>query len=150
MPKVPLVLTAPAYTYKTRRLQAGDTFDARTRGDAAILTKILKVARPDYETAIDTDPPAESAKPESDSLYALRAEAEAAGVHVDKRWGEARLRQEIASAARQRPAEAAPQMATHSPTVSGAALSGGQTTVSGAMNIGSTAHPVYRRSNDDS
>jgi len=31
-------------------------------------------------------------------LDALRAEAEAAGVRVDRRWGEARLQQEIASA----------------------------------------------------
>ena len=33
---------------------------------------------------------------------ALRAEAEAAGVRVDRRWGEARLRQEIAAAGHER------------------------------------------------
>ncbi len=33
-----------------------------------------------------------------DDLDALRAEAEAAGVDVDRRWGEARLRREITSA----------------------------------------------------
>lgn len=36
--------------------------------------------------------------PVADRLDVLRAEAEAAGVRVDRRWGEARLRQEIASA----------------------------------------------------
>lgn len=38
---------------------------------------------------------------ESDpSLDTLRAEAEAAGVRVDKRWGEARLREVVATVAR--------------------------------------------------
>jgi len=42
--------------------------------------------------------------PDDAVLDTLRAEAEAAGVRVDRRWGEARLREEIASA---RPAAAA-------------------------------------------
>lgn len=43
--------------------------------------------------------PAEAAITENDPLDALRAEAEALGVRVDGRWGEARLREEIAAAA---------------------------------------------------
>lgn len=39
---------------------------------------------------------------------ALRAIAEAAGVRVDRRWGEARLRQEIAAAGREKANEPAP------------------------------------------
>lgn len=38
-------------------------------------------------------------KPEAEDLDALRAEAEAAGVKVDGRWGGERLQEEIAAAA---------------------------------------------------
>lgn len=41
-------------------------------------------------------------------LDALRAEAEAAGVRVDGRWGEARLRQEIAAVGQETPVVATP------------------------------------------
>jgi len=49
-----------------------------------------------YRDGLSSGWPLERAD-ESD-IEALRAEAEAAGVDVDRRWGEARLRQEIASA----------------------------------------------------
>ena len=44
-------------------------------------------------------PPVEASDP---ALDALRAEAEAAGLRVDGRWGEARLRQEIAAVSHER------------------------------------------------
>jgi hypothetical protein len=70
--------------YGTRRMLAGDTFMARPR-DARLLEAIGR-ARP-YVA-----PP--------DPLAPLREEAEAAGVKVDGRWGEDRLREEIAGAAK--------------------------------------------------
>jgi hypothetical protein len=43
MPKVDLVATGP-FTYNTRRLMAGDAFQARSDMDARILTRVRKVA----------------------------------------------------------------------------------------------------------
>lgn len=69
-----------AMTYGTRRLVAGDVFDASAR-DARILTAIGKASA----HVVEIDP-----------MDALRAEAEALGVKVDGRWKEAKLRDEIA------------------------------------------------------
>lgn len=43
MPTVPLTATKD-FTYNTRRLKAGDDFDARNPLDARILTRVRKVA----------------------------------------------------------------------------------------------------------
>lgn len=50
------------------------------------------------ETRQDSDPATESTEPEADELGALRKQAEATGMKVDKRWGADKLRQEIAAA----------------------------------------------------
>jgi hypothetical protein len=67
--------------YGTRRLRAGDEYEA-TDVDASLLVAVL-MARyaPD--------------KPSADELEELRAEAEALGVRVDGRWGPVRLNYEI-------------------------------------------------------
>lgn len=49
-----------------------------------------------YDSPADVPDP--DAVPEADALDALRAEAEALGVKVDKRWGADRLATEIANA----------------------------------------------------
>lgn len=64
------------------------------------LSGILAVV---YAAAAEIDPrvvPRVELVPADDGLDALRAEAEAAGVRVDRRWGETRLREEIAAVAR--------------------------------------------------
>lgn len=76
--------------YATRALQAGDEFEA-SRQDARVLTALGR-ARPAQEAAPRDDDAGDG------GMDALRAEAEAAGVDVDKRWGEKRLRTEIAKA----------------------------------------------------
>jgi hypothetical protein len=69
------------HLYATRRLQAGDEYEA-TDTDASLLVAVL-MARyaPD--------------KPSADELEQLRAEAEALGIRVDRRWGPVRLNYEI-------------------------------------------------------
>lgn len=144
MPRQKLIATAPM-TYRTRRLQAGDPFEVKDRYEATIWTQVRKTARLDYDVPVAPLPSPPAPQPTDDGLDALRAEAEAVGVRVDKRWGEARLRQEIASAPRQKPPEpqAVPAM-TLGDSVRGASSD----SVSSTVNIGSTAHPVYRRPED--
>lgn len=79
------------FRYATRALRAGDPFDA-SRMDARTLEAIGKAR-------IYVEPPKPAPKPKAeDDLDALREEAEKAGVDVDGRWGEARLKAEIAKA----------------------------------------------------
>lgn len=78
-----------ALRYGTRRLLAGDTFEASAR-DARILTAIGK-AKP-YVAPVDP-------------LADLKAEAEALGVKADGRWGEEKLREAIAKAKAPKKAE---------------------------------------------
>lgn len=54
-----------------------------------------------YAAAAEMDPrimPLTRVPESDDDLDALRAEAEAAGVRIDRRWGEAKLREKIAAA----------------------------------------------------
>lgn len=90
-------------TYNTRHMVA-TVHDALGRG-------LIKMGK--YEEVKDDKPPAvkmeepPEAKPkvvdvpddeqESDRLEMLREEAEELGIHVDKRWGAARLQEAIAS-----------------------------------------------------
>jgi hypothetical protein len=135
MPDKQKLVATRTLSYATRRLQAGDRFEAINR-DARVLKAIGK-ARDDYDApvtgALPNPPPVPSdavppqpvyhAPPnppsvpsdapstptpvaqhnEHDPLDALRSEAEALGLHIDRRWGEARLSQEI-DAARERKA----------------------------------------------
>lgn len=122
MPKQKLIALRQQ-TYATRQLKAGDPFEAKPR-DARALKKLGK-ARDDYDAPVTealAAPPVVSAyvpaqsppspepaptAPPVDPLDALRADAESVGVHVDRRWGEARLMQEIDDA-REKAAEDAP------------------------------------------
>jgi hypothetical protein len=115
MPKQKLI-AVKSFTYMTRHLTAGASFEAKPR-DARVLKAIGK-ARDDYDAPVKealekpvapvAPPPAApvaapaptpivSAQEEHahDPLDALRAEAATLGLHVDRRWGEARLMQEI-------------------------------------------------------
>jgi hypothetical protein len=66
----------PVFGDLTRAIMSGEVVETRVMtGDAAVIVAEMSAI-----------------------VDALRAEAEAAGVRVDGRWGEARLRQEIASA----------------------------------------------------
>lgn len=85
------LIATRALTYGTRRLTAGDAFQARPR-DARILLAIGKARVPAAEPA---EPPAVD---DDDDLDALRAEAAELGVEVDGRWKEKRLRAEIEKA----------------------------------------------------
>jgi hypothetical protein len=69
------------HNYGTRRLRVGDEYEA-TEPDASLLVAVL-MARyaPD--------------QPSTDELDRLRAEAEALGVRIDRRWGSTRLNYEI-------------------------------------------------------
>ncbi len=131
MPKQKLIATR-AFTYATRRLVAEEPFEAVTR-DARVLKAIGK-ARDDYDAPVKealaqtpvpvVSPPVPSAPAsapapfvsvheethhESDPLDALRGEAAALGVHVDRRWGEARLAQEIDAALERSTEKEAPE-----------------------------------------
>ncbi len=125
MPKVPMI-AVKRQMYMTRWLRAGDPFMARSEAEAKILKAIGK-ARDDYDAPVKEvlavpaaapvhvpapaqSPPSsplvatppvfvhEETHHEHDPLDALRAEATELGVHVDRRWGEARLAQEIDAA----------------------------------------------------
>jgi hypothetical protein len=58
MPKVDLIALRD-FTYSTRRLTAGDAFQARNRDDAKILIEILGKARLGRPAAVVPPPPAE-------------------------------------------------------------------------------------------
>jgi len=75
------LIAKQTHLYATRRLQAGDEYEA-AEPDASLLVAVL-MARyaPD--------------KPSADELEHLRAEAEALGIRVDRRWGPVRLNYEI-------------------------------------------------------
>jgi hypothetical protein len=78
--------------YATRRLFAGDEFEASAR-DAKVFAAVDRLSRGRKGAAYAAD-----RIPQPDPLDVLRVEAEAAGVKVDRRWGEARLREELAAA----------------------------------------------------
>lgn len=118
MPKEKLIALRPL-AYATRRLQAGDAFEALPR-DARVLKAIGK-AREDYDAPVKAALVAAALVPKPIPLApsipvdldALRAEAVAAGASVDGRWGERRLREEI-EAAKTKFAEPTPVMTIES------------------------------------
>jgi hypothetical protein len=86
--------------YQTRRLRPGDGFVA-SDGHARLLIAIKRAipARPISPFDHDGDGHEGGSLPAAQRvLDDLRAEAEAAGVKVNRRWGERRLREEIAKA----------------------------------------------------
>jgi hypothetical protein len=80
------------FRYATRALSAGDRFEAKSDVDAQVLVYRKKAAfvrnetKPQVVTLVDTD------------TGRLRSQAERLGIKVDKRWGPARLAQEIEAA----------------------------------------------------
>lgn len=88
--------------YATRRLQAGDTFEAGYR-DARLLIQIKRARTADAEPAADTVRLDAKVEASDADLSGLRAVAAQLGVHVDGRWGEARLVDEIEAARQSRP-----------------------------------------------
>lgn len=61
MPKVDLIATKD-FTYNTRRMKAGDDFQARNRDDAMILIEVLGKARMGRPPATVAPPPPEVAE----------------------------------------------------------------------------------------
>jgi len=89
--------------YATRRMQAGDEFDA-TDMHARILVGARKARyaphqdEPELPRPVIVQAAPVATKAETDELDRLRAMAERRGIHVDGRWGVTRLQQEIAQA----------------------------------------------------
>ena len=80
--------------YGTRRLQAGDEFEApRQHGQVLIAVKKAKKAQ---EKKVEPPPPEFAAKMDEEAdREALRELAAGMGVDVDRRWGAERLREAI-------------------------------------------------------
>jgi hypothetical protein len=100
------LIATKAYSYNTRRLRAGDEFEANEYW-ARVL---VGARRASYAQAVREEAPKPVARvvvpePEPEDtgmqiLMKLRAQAERLGIDVDGRWGAARLQQEIAQANR--------------------------------------------------
>lgn len=113
------LIATKEFRYDTRMLAPGDVFQANDR-DARLLVGIKKAKESREPGKIDPPPAAVVQKiaeivgepvtpePAVDDLDALRADAEAAGVDVDKRWGAKRLNAEIAATKAAEPNDGAP------------------------------------------
>jgi hypothetical protein len=86
------------HTYGRRDLRPGDIYELTDETHAKILLDAKFIEASDL-------PPPKTARADADRA-SLQAQAEAAGVDVDKRWSEARLRQEIADAVGKRQRQA--------------------------------------------
>lgn len=86
---MPKLIATKAMTYATRRLRAGDEFEA-TNQHARILKAIGK--------ASDAAVAPKRQEPAVDVVEVLRRRATEMGLQFDRRWGEARLREAIESA----------------------------------------------------
>jgi len=98
------LIATKSLKYATRRMQAGDEFDAKDM-HARVLVG-ARLARYAPEAAPEPSKPVTRIfEPNDDDEGAkivtrLRAEAERLGIAVDGRWGAGRLQQEIAQAKR--------------------------------------------------
>jgi hypothetical protein len=97
-------------TYATRRLQAGDVFEAKSKRDHRVLLATRKVEAMREPASVPPPPPAVAKKiaeavapaapPADDDLAALRAEYErAVGRRPFMGWDAATLREKMAAAA---------------------------------------------------
>jgi len=84
---MPDLIATRDFRYATRALTAGDPFQASNQ-DARVLIAIKRA----------TPAPAEDVN--TDALQGLKDEAAKLGIEVGPRWGEKRLKDEIAKAAR--------------------------------------------------
>jgi len=96
-----------SFSYATRRLKAGDEFEAPASLARALIG--VKKARASFAPgpAPRQQPPPAPPSTARDEREALRELAEAKGIEVDGRWGVERLQEEIAFAD-SKPAEPAP------------------------------------------
>jgi hypothetical protein len=102
------LIATKSLKYATRRLTAGDEFDA-TDMHARILVGARKARYAPKQEKVEPPPlpvprPPVKAEPEKDVgeelIDRLREKAESLGIDVDGRWGPARLQSEIALASR--------------------------------------------------
>jgi hypothetical protein len=99
------LIATKSLKYDTRRLQAGDEFDAKDM-HARILVGARKARYAPEAAPEPPQPVVRIVQPELDEdegakiINRLRAEAERLGISVDGRWGAGRLQQEIAQAKR--------------------------------------------------
>lgn len=120
------MIASKPFSYATRRLKAGDVFEASNRDGRVLLAArrarvldALPAPAPEIparlrrkavaeeptppvapEEAMVSDTPSTAPQPNEDGdLDALREEAESLGIAVDGRWGAKRLREAIESAA---------------------------------------------------
>ena len=97
------LIATKSYSYATRRLKAGDEFDA-TDMHARILVGARKAryapdqAKPEPPQPVVVDE--KNVAVERNEIARLRAQAERLGIAVDGRWGMARLQHEISQAKR--------------------------------------------------
>ena len=94
------LIATKSLKYATRRMQAGDEFDA-TDMHARILVGARKARYAPaqiVETPTPVIVPQKAETEDTDEIDRLRAKAERLGIHVDGRWGVTRLQQEIAQA----------------------------------------------------
>ena len=103
MRKIRLIALKP-FAYATRRMRAGEIFEAPER-DARLLLAAKRARQTDEREPAKVPPPpprlireAAAVTPQVDVMARLRAEAESLGVRVNRRWGERRLREELAKA----------------------------------------------------
>jgi hypothetical protein len=96
------LIATRSYRYATRRLQAGEEFEA-----SSVIARALVAARkasyapekPAPRAPVPIRAPVSTASTDTNNdarLDSLRAQAERLGIAVDGRWGAYRLQQEIA------------------------------------------------------
>ncbi|WP_242137372.1 MULTISPECIES: hypothetical protein [unclassified Sphingomonas] len=90
---MPDLIATRSLRYATRALTAGDPFQASNK-DARILVAIKKARPASVEEAAQSEASADA------EHQALRDEATKLGIMVGPRWGEKRLKDEIAKASR--------------------------------------------------
>jgi hypothetical protein len=99
------LIATKSLKYATRRMQAGDEFDAKDMHARVLvgarLARYAPEAAPERPQPVVVMPTEVVEAPEDEGakiIIRLRAEAERLGIAVDGRWGIARLQQEIAQA----------------------------------------------------
>lgn len=100
------LVATKSYSYDTRRLKAGDEFDA-TDMHARILVGARKAkyapepaVKPPRPVVVMPTEIVEDRAEDEPSIDKLRAQAERLGITVDGRWGAVRLQHEITQAKR--------------------------------------------------
>jgi membrane protein involved in colicin uptake len=114
------LIATKSYSYATRRLKAGDEFDAtdmharilvgarkaqfaedRPSAKAATAKAPVKIEEKAQAQAETTAAQAAETKATTDPLDDLRAQAHRLGIEIDKRWGAVRLQHEISKVSRE-------------------------------------------------